>query len=313
MILWLASYPRSGNTLLRTIIHQTMGLGCYDSERLTLDGHRSVINEFVGGLFTDPPMEWLDFYRMARESDELYLIKTHHPPMDDQPAIYVVRDGRLACWSYLDFHRNVPHMPDVTLPEIILGYQNYGNWTTHYRAWTQDPQARRLIVRFEDLVNASSEQVREIGRFINHQGASKDWENPFPILHQRAGHFFRDGKSTWQRPDGWTDLADDTFRILHGGLMTELGYMDDAERLKPLASAGAADQETFQRLIRKASRDALLVEELHERVRTTRSKLDKMQERERKTAESLQRLKDQQNRPPPRKKSLWEKLGWKKS
>jgi len=313
MILWLASYPRSGNTLLRTVIHQTMGLGCYDSEQLTLGDRKPVTNEYVGGLFTDPPMAWPDFYKMARDSDQLHLIKTHHPPIDDQPAIYVVRDGRLACWSYLDFHKSFPHMPDVTLPEIILGYQNYGNWTTHYRAWTQDPQARRMIVRFEDLVNASSEKIREIARFIDYKGDPKNWENPFPILHQQAGQFFREGNPTWERPDGWTDLADDTFRILHGELMTELGYMNDAERMQPLSSAGAADQETFQSLIRKASRDALLVDELHEKVRATRRKLDKIQERERKTAETLQRLKEKLNRPPPRKKSIWEKLGWKKS
>ena len=51
MILWLASYPRSGNTLLRTIVHQTMGIGCYDSERLTLGDHKPAFNEYLGALF----------------------------------------------------------------------------------------------------------------------------------------------------------------------------------------------------------------------------------------------------------------------
>ena len=313
MILWLASYPRSGNTLLRTVIHQTMGIGCYDSEQLTLGDRKSVINEYVGGLFANSPMEWPDFYKMARESDQLYLIKTHYPPIDDQPAIYVVRDGRLACWSYLDFHRKFPHMPDVTLPEIILGYQNYGNWTTHYRAWIQAPQARRLVVRFEDLVDASSEKVREIARFINYQGDPKSWENPFAILQQKAGLFYREGKTSWERPDGWTDLADDTFRVRHGELMRELGYMDAAEHQRPLATVGEADQNSFQQLIRKASHDALRVVELHAKIHDYNLKLDKLRERDQKTSESLRRLKEKQNRTPPRKKSIWEKLGWKKS
>ena len=320
MILWLASYPRSGNTLLRTVIHQTMGIGCYDSERLNLGDHKPGFNEYLGALFADPPMEWKDFYKLARESEQVFLVKTHFPPMDDQPAIYVVRDGRKACWSYLDFHHKIPHMPDVTLPDIILGYQTYGNWTTHYRAWTQDPQGRRLVVRFEDLVNASSEKVREIAGFINFQGEPKAWDNPFAILQQKAGHFFREGKTCWERPDGWTDLADDTFRILHGELMTELGYMDDTERQRPLATMSETDQITFQQLIRKASHDALnaaslqaIVADLHSNIQGKKLKLDKLQERERKTAEALQRLKEKQKRPPPWKKSIWEKLGWKKS
>ncbi len=258
-------------------------------------------------------MDWPDFYKMARDSDRLYLVKTHHPPIDDQSAIYVVRDGRLACWSYLDFHRKYPHLPDVTLPDIILGYQNYGNWTTHYQAWIQNPQARRLIVRFEDLDHASSEQVREIARFIHFQGEPKSWDNPFAILQQKAGRFYREGKTSWERPDGWTDLADDTFRILHGDLMTELGYVDAAERQRPWATMGAEDQETFQLLICKASRDALQVDELHEKVRDSKRKLEKLQEPERKTADSLRQCKEKQVRTPPRKKSLWEKLGWKKS
>ncbi len=319
MILWLASYPRSGNTLLRTIIHQTMGIGSYNCENL-IRSNPQTGNAYVGGLITDPPMEWKDFYKMARDSEQLFLVKTHFPPKDDQPAIYVVRDGRKACWSYLDFHHKSPHMPEVTLPDIILGYQTYGNWTTHYRAWTQDPQGRRLVVRYEDLVNASIEKIQEIAEFINFQGEPKAWDNPFAILQQKVGPFFREGKTSWERPDGWTDLADDAFRILHGELMTELGYMDDTEWQQPLATMSETDQLTFQKLLRKASHNALneaslqaIIAGLRSEIQGKKLKLDKLQQRERKTAEALQRLKEKQNRPPSRKKSIWEKFRWKKS
>src|SRR6185437_16369502 len=32
MIVWLASYPRSGNTLLRTVLYQTLGCGSCSAE-----------------------------------------------------------------------------------------------------------------------------------------------------------------------------------------------------------------------------------------------------------------------------------------
>jgi hypothetical protein len=90
MIIWLASYPRSGNTLLRTLLKQTMGLSSKsdsmdENHHAKEDGSWSRIVG-VDGFDSD----WTTFYRQACDSGEVHLVKTHGPPIDDQPAIYVV-------------------------------------------------------------------------------------------------------------------------------------------------------------------------------------------------------------------------------
>jgi hypothetical protein len=58
------------------------------------------------------------------------LIKTHESPPDDNPALYVVRDGRAAAvslWEY--YNRSIP------LEQIIAGRHRAGTWSDHLLAW----------------------------------------------------------------------------------------------------------------------------------------------------------------------------------
>src|SRR6478609_26138 len=134
MIVWLASYPRSGNTLLRTILKQSMGLSSrsdsMDENDHAKEGDVWASDVGVEGILSD----WSTFYRQACGSDEIFLVKTHRPPVDDQPAIYVVRDGRKACLSYLHFDRRF-RKGTKSLAEIVVGIDRYGDWSSHYHAW----------------------------------------------------------------------------------------------------------------------------------------------------------------------------------
>lgn len=47
-------------------------------------------------------------------------VKTHGPPEDDDPAIYVIRDGRAAIVSYFHYIRNLQDS-SVTLERVIRG------------------------------------------------------------------------------------------------------------------------------------------------------------------------------------------------
>jgi hypothetical protein len=239
MIVWLASYPRSGNTLLRTLLKQTMGLSS-KSDSLDENHHAKEDGNWtrivgVDGFVSD----WTTFYRHACVSNEVHLVKTHHPPIDDQPAIYVVRDGRKSCLSYLHFDRQF-RGGTSSLVEIVAGIDHYGDWSSHYRAWTG--RKNTLTVRYEELVTPSLGTLASLANFVAYRGPIEPWQNPFDKLREHDPAFFREGKTYWEGAPEWTALIDALFFHLHGELMVELGYDDTEaaklpEELKALVSA----------------------------------------------------------------------------
>jgi hypothetical protein len=86
-IVWLASYPRSGNTYLRAILWTCFGLQTGSVYPDDLFGDSAVaqqVGHFEGtahGQFS------ADFLRLP-------LVKTHEWPVDNRKAIYIVRNGR---------------------------------------------------------------------------------------------------------------------------------------------------------------------------------------------------------------------------
>jgi hypothetical protein len=252
MIIWLASYPRSGNSLTRILLSKTMGLTSTDV--YTPDDpaaqeavyKRSTLAQELGRF--SPRKPWAEFYPEATASPEVFLVKTHGPPPDDQPALHIVRDGRKACVSYLNFHRKLHPEAGRTLPEIILGLDAFGDWSAHHAAWSHpgarpEHPRRRLLLRFEDLVQADMVLLRTIAGFIGYGGIIRPWENPFRELHARSPSIYREGRVDWTGDPEWTPLADALFARVHGPLMRQLGYWTEAEEQAALAGIEAGALE----------------------------------------------------------------------
>lgn len=224
MIVWLASFPRSGNTLLRQLVHDTLGLASYSDEK----GERTLLQmsetmaqqtgmrEFDG--------EWADFYREASASRELFLVKTHRAPPDDQPAIYVVRDGRRALISYERFHDRYTAGAKPGLLDLVLGLDYYGSWSAHYQHWLERPR-KPLLLRYEDLVAPNAELLRQVAAFLDQHLVATEWHNPFASLQSNKPDFYRQGAVHWSGEEAWTPWIDALFMRLHGGLMEQLGYL----------------------------------------------------------------------------------------
>ena len=234
MIIWLASYPRSGNTLLRTLLKQ-----CFD---------RSSYSRYPTGPELDPSLlasighrdleaDWQQFYVQATRSDESFLVKTHSPPPDAQPVLHLIRDGRSAIQSYRSYHEAYTEGHDPSLTALILGDDAYGDWTTHYRQWSQRSNARRLALRFEELVEPSRALIRKIGTFVGYEGTIARYHNPFVELHAKAPGFFRRGETTFHADPTWDETIDWLFHYVHGDLMRELGIISTNDHpAKPSAA-----------------------------------------------------------------------------
>lgn len=250
MIVWLASYPRSGNTLARTFIYHTLGVLSADrympddleAQRRMAAGDPSPLE--IGGYY--PIVPWKEFYPQATESREVVLVKTHDLPPDDQPAIHIVRDGRMTCLSYLAFHRKYHPELQRTLADIVAGADAFGSWSSHYRAWTVDPgnpARRRLVIRYEDLVVGKRGLAERIAEFVGHRGEARPWSNPFARLNALIPDFFRKGKSQWEGDPLWTPLINAQFAAIHGPLMEELGYWSKVDRAKALEAVSPEIRE----------------------------------------------------------------------
>ncbi len=151
MLVWLASYPRSGNTLLRTIFRNAFGIktySIYDENEAKVFDAQNGVTDMVGhaNLGTSPEA----FLEQARRAPEPVLVKTHDPPAGTDRAIYVVRDGRAACVSYWHFMNELVERP-TTFDEVIEGQIFPGSWTQHLAAWSPRSRPQTLLLRYEDL------------------------------------------------------------------------------------------------------------------------------------------------------------------
>src|SRR5262249_16861162 len=102
------------------------------------------------------------------------------------------------------------------------------DWTTHYRLWCEQRTGPLLLVRFEELVNADDGLLRRLADFLGYQGEVRPWVNQQERLQKLSPAFFGEGASSW-RPDGvWAVGRLRQFYALHGELLGQLNYVDEA-------------------------------------------------------------------------------------
>ncbi|VTR93948.1 Sulfotransferase family protein OS=Desulfovibrio vulgaris subsp. vulgaris (strain DP4) GN=Dvul_3034 PE=4 SV=1: Sulfotransfer_1 [Gemmata massiliana] len=246
MLVWLASYPRSGNTLLRQVLKSCFDLNSCAGLEPSLAAERAgpdAFSAFYGAYFFAGDPE--QFYLRARDGTDLVLVKTHQWPRDDEKAIYVVRDGRLALKSFAAY-QDTYHPGSSTPHALLIGDHVYGDWTSHYRAWSQR-RGETLVLRFEELVEADTTLLTRIAEFLGVTGPIRPWVNPQSELRARAPEFFGPGNRTWRPDEFWTPALLRAFHTLHGPLLVDLGYATPAEVASAAHPPGSAEESRVLR------------------------------------------------------------------
>lgn len=222
MIIWLASFPRSGNTLLRTVLNQCLGVSSWSEGK-----GQVALTDTAKGIFGHQELdfEWNEFYRQATNAENIYLVKTHLFPCDNQKAIYVVRDGRQTLVSYYHYHKEFLGDQKLSLLQLILGLDYYGGWSEHYRVWVES-RPKTLVVHYKDLVNGNPEIIKILAEFIGKKERCNPWKNPFDLLKKENPNFFRKGTPLWEDDPIWNEYHNSIFYEIHGDLMELLGYAD---------------------------------------------------------------------------------------
>ena len=196
-ILWLASYPKSGNTWLRAFLHNL-----FRNENTPFDINRMA--ELTAGdsqvdwfarLDPRPPFE-LNHGDLAKLRPKVHalisqsrpdtvLVKTHNAlaevegvPMITQSltagAIYVVRNPLDVVVSY-SHHLGQPvddiikHMETkgfFTPASEALVPEHISDWSTHVESWTGRAHPTLHVVRYEDMSQRPGPTFRAVAAFL---------------------------------------------------------------------------------------------------------------------------------------------------
>ncbi len=192
MIIWLASYPKSGNTYVRAFLS-----AYYFSENGKFDFSQiSKIDQFPHEKFfeqkvksiSEASKQWVPIQREINKDKKIRFFKTHSflgnyngnqftTAETTLGAIYIVRDPRNV-FSSLKNHYS---FEDDKALEMIKDktrslMSNNGShasltyissWAENYLSWFRNSQFRRLFIKYEDLITNKYETFRDIIVFTN--------------------------------------------------------------------------------------------------------------------------------------------------
>ena len=192
MIIWLASYPKSGNTFVRAFLSSYYYSKDGNFDFSLLEHIKQFPNEeFFSKKFNnveEASEEWVRAQKKVIENKKIKFFKTHScmATYKERPfttaettlgAIYIVRDPRNVFTSIKNhFSMNdddaMKMIKDkqrglISDEGIFSTYTLISSWANHYNSWTKTNHFRRLIIKYEDLISNSYETFRDIIVFTN--------------------------------------------------------------------------------------------------------------------------------------------------
>jgi hypothetical protein len=195
MIIWIASYPKSGNTLLRSLIYSLFfsNDGFLDLSKLSVIPNYNQIRFFEGLISKDERFDikkisenWNASQSRINSSNKLKLLKTHNSncKINGNPfttkkntagVILVVRDPRdvvlsasnhfslsnkKVCEILLD--RNAKLLPRENLEHEIVTI--LGSWVDNFKYWYNYRNC--LLIKYEDMINNKYKVILELIKYF---------------------------------------------------------------------------------------------------------------------------------------------------
>jgi len=196
MIIWLASYPKSGNTWVRSIISSLL----YSEDGNFNFNLIEKIDQFPEKkYFKDLIKDFNDFHEIFRNwiiaqdkinlDRKIKIFKTHQGKYtinnnnftnsdNTLATIYIVRDPRSLIKSISNHYTlSMDEAFDFLINPRLMGdgksfeekkdgiYNILGRWDEHYRSWT-DNKKNFLLIKYEDLIKDAEIELKRIIRFL---------------------------------------------------------------------------------------------------------------------------------------------------
>tara|TARA_A100001388_G_scaffold185714_1_gene139442 strand:+ start:2669 stop:3517 length:849 start_codon:yes stop_codon:yes gene_type:complete len=197
MIFWIASYPKSGNTWLRTLIssYYYSSDGIYNKDLINYIGQFPQKRHFESFSYdAKSPIGTSDLWIKAQEKinkdKKIRFFKTHNVfgKINNNPftnkqnslgCIYVVRDPRNVITSLCNHYElsyeeafkwminHKKYIYDDIGSEDYGSFQFISSWSNNYKSWKIQKDIPIKIVRYEDLLEKTYIITKEIIEFIN--------------------------------------------------------------------------------------------------------------------------------------------------
>jgi hypothetical protein len=187
-ILWIASYPKSGNTWTRHFLHNLLKIleGEDDGKAQNINSLNEYtiwdISAFPYEKILGKPPKDVDRAEIAKirpqvqaqiaeRTDGLAMVKTHHALVMDRGvsainfevtsgAIYIVRNPLDVAISFANhlgstIDRAIEEMGIRNLETGVSEqsvYEIYGSWSQHVESWTRKPHRAIYVMRYEDML-----------------------------------------------------------------------------------------------------------------------------------------------------------------
>ena len=192
MIIWLASYPKSGNTYVRAFLsaYYYSEDGKFDFNQISnieQFPHEKFFKQKVNNI-SDASKQWIPMQREINQNKKIKFFKTHSflgnyqgnhftTPETTLGAIYIVRDPRNVLTSLKNHYsfnddEALKMLTDKTRSLMSnngshASFTYISSWAENYLSWYKYNQFRRLFIKYEDLISNKYETFRDIIVFIN--------------------------------------------------------------------------------------------------------------------------------------------------
>ena len=190
MIIWLASYPKSGNTLVRSMLTSYFfsndGIFNFD---LIKNIKQFPSKELFENFGFDPSdtkeaiKNYIKIQEKINNKNSLQFIKTHSYLFNinnyaftnlenSLGVIYIVRDPRNVVTSWANHNSSsvedssnylINQIETIGSPITVF----HGTWSSHYQSWKSFQfQDRYLLIKYEDLISERKSTFLKILKFI---------------------------------------------------------------------------------------------------------------------------------------------------
>ncbi len=199
MIFWIASYPKSGNTWLRTLIsaYYYSKDGIFDQSILKNIEMFPERRHFVGFDYnqenvTDTTKLWIKSQEKINADKKIRFFKTHNVfgkvngcdftnKQNSAGCVYIVRDPRNVITSLINHYEMnyETSLKWMTDPNKFIydverveqyGYSDFqfiSSWNMNYKSWRVQKKIPIKIIQYEDLLKETYVIFKDIIEFIN--------------------------------------------------------------------------------------------------------------------------------------------------
>ena len=199
MIIWLASYPKSGNTWMWFFIKSYFNppnkkfsinhdkddpylLETFPTER----GFNELNINYQD--FYDISKNWINLQSLINLNNKTNYLKTHNAMCtinnnkftdinNTLGAIHIVRDPRDVLVSYSSYKsENIDKTLEILLSNDSYEYSKFndkfykrslmGSWSSHYNSWKNYKSKETLLVKYEDMVNKPNSTFLKVLNYL---------------------------------------------------------------------------------------------------------------------------------------------------